>query len=160
SQDHPRGCVGLLTESASRFRNLKVTDPENKVLFEGLHKLLPLPKAARAYPSEPSLVLTAPWIDSDDWVFKGNELHQPDESHNSHVALFGDPSWTDYDFEAEVQVNAGDFSEAGIVFRATRSNDRLYGSVGAFGNTAHALLGLRNGAGAFAQTPGKAEKDR
>src|SRR6185437_7763278 len=40
----PRGCVGLVTnDSSARFRNVKVTDPDGKVLLDGV--LNPLPKA-------------------------------------------------------------------------------------------------------------------
>ncbi len=98
------------------------------------------------------------FTDSDAWVTKGNELHQVDESHNGHVVLFGDPGWSDYEFEAEIQVGAGDFNEAGLVFRATGRDHRLNACIGSFGNTRHALLGSRSGAWAFAQIPGKVEK--
>jgi WD40 repeat protein/tetratricopeptide (TPR) repeat protein len=38
--DHPRGAVGLRSwNTVDRFRNLKVTDPKGKVLFEGLPAL-------------------------------------------------------------------------------------------------------------------------
>jgi hypothetical protein len=39
---HARGCVGLRSwDTANRFRNLKVTDPQGKVLWEGLPTLRP-----------------------------------------------------------------------------------------------------------------------
>jgi hypothetical protein len=42
SDDFPRGCVGLVAVTASaRFRNLKVTDPDGKVLLEGVTGVLP-----------------------------------------------------------------------------------------------------------------------
>ena len=45
---HPRGCVGLVTNPFSaRFRNLKVTAPNGRVLFEGLQATLGKPKNAR-----------------------------------------------------------------------------------------------------------------
>jgi serine/threonine protein kinase len=81
------------------------------------------------------------WRDSDSWVVKGEELHQPDGTH-SHLLLFGDPRWTDYDFEAEVEIIAGG-SEVGLIFRANKPDDYLYAVVGAWGNTGHAVL-VRN----------------
>jgi hypothetical protein len=45
---HPRGCVGLVTNPFSaRFRNLKVTAPNGRVLFEGVQAALGKPKDAR-----------------------------------------------------------------------------------------------------------------
>jgi hypothetical protein len=40
SDEHPAGCVGLRTwASHYRFRNIKVTAPDGKVLLEGLPDL-------------------------------------------------------------------------------------------------------------------------
>jgi hypothetical protein len=46
--DHPAGRVGLRTwDTSARFRNIRVVDPQGKVLFEGLP---PLPDAGRPSP--------------------------------------------------------------------------------------------------------------
>jgi serine/threonine-protein kinase len=61
-------------------------------------------------------MFVTPWRDSDTWVVKGQEVHQPDGT-NYHLLLFGDPRWTDYDFEAEINATGG--GEVGLVLRAT-----------------------------------------
>ncbi len=103
-----------------------------------------------------------PWSDSDDWVIKGQELYQLDEvSGGLHLILFGDPSWTDYDFEAEAEALAGG-TGMGLAFRATRPGRRLDAGIGGFDNTKHVLVKYEEGKGplAFSFTPGKAEKGR
>jgi hypothetical protein len=44
----PQGCVGLVTTAHSRFRNVKVTDPDGRVLIEGVENVLPTPERTRA----------------------------------------------------------------------------------------------------------------
>jgi tetratricopeptide (TPR) repeat protein len=80
---------------------------------------------------------TAPaeWGDLENWVVQGQELYQLDKSRGSNI-FFGDPNWTDYDFEAEFEG-----SDVGFDFRATSRSDTLYAVVGAFGNTRHGVLG-------------------
>ena len=98
-----------------------------------------------------------PWSDSDQWVVKGQELHQLDKSHVSNL-FFGDPAWTDYDFEAEVEIIGGG-SEVGVHFRASSRSDGLYAVVGAFGNTCHGVLGRsKTGAGAIGLVKGQSNK--
>jgi WD40 repeat protein len=73
-----------------------------------------------------------PWSDSDDWAIEGQELVQPDDSQSYHVLLFGDPRWTDYNFEAEVKIIAGGRGDGGLGlnFRAReRMKDRLHFSL-------------------------------
>jgi tetratricopeptide (TPR) repeat protein len=65
---------------------------------------------------EERTMLVTPWRDSDTWVIKGQEVHQSSGT-NYHLLLFGDPRWTDYDFEAEI--NATGAGEVGLVLRAT-----------------------------------------
>jgi len=65
-----------------------------------------------------------PWSDSDDWAIDGQELVQLNGSASSHHLLFGDPNWTDYNFEADVEIKEGG-SEVGLMFRATAWNERL-----------------------------------
>jgi serine/threonine-protein kinase len=82
-------------------------------------------------------MLVTPWRDSDTWVVKGQEVHHPDGT-NYHLLLFGDPRWTDYDFEAEINVAGA--GEVGLVLRATgpgnyvkavcSSNEKWNGIVG------------------------------
>ena len=68
--------------------------------------------------------LVAPWNDSDDWVVEGRELVQPNDRPGVHHLLFGDPNWTDYNFEAEVEIIAGGI-EVGLMFRVAGLGDRL-----------------------------------
>jgi serine/threonine-protein kinase len=86
----------------------------------------------------PRSTVETPLSDSGQWAVKDQEIHQLDESHG-HIALFGDLDWTDYDFEAEVEIIAGG-SEVGLIFRATDRTDFLYAVVGAWGNTSHSVL--------------------
>jgi serine/threonine protein kinase/tetratricopeptide (TPR) repeat protein len=105
---------------------------------------------------KPSFV--TPWSDSEHWVVKEQELHQLDDAHVGHVLLFGDPNWTDYDFEAEIEIIAGG-SEVGLILRATSPSRRLYAVVGAFGNTRHGvLIDGEQGAGAIGLVEGKSDK--
>ena len=100
-------------------------------------------EALRLKPKQPEgpprSTLVTPWSDTEQWVVKDQEVHQHDESH-LHKVLFGDPDWTDYNFEAEVEIIAGG-SEVGLFFRATSPDDYLCAVVGAFGNTRHGVLG-------------------
>src|SRR5262249_45296287 len=58
---HPRGCVGLRTyENAAEFRDIKVTAPDGKVLWEGL------PDAIDAPPAPP--------LDGFTRLFNGKDL--------------------------------------------------------------------------------------
>src|SRR5262249_48173015 len=82
------------------------------------------PKADRTSPGNGSAEFSTPWTDSDDWVVDGQELVQPDDSPGWHTIYFGDLSWTDYNFEADVKIiNRG--SKAGLFFRATDSHHVL-----------------------------------
>jgi WD40 repeat protein/tetratricopeptide (TPR) repeat protein len=54
TDEYPRGCVGLVTNASARFRNLKVTDPDGKVLFEGVQGVLPKQKGAGTRPGKGS----------------------------------------------------------------------------------------------------------
>jgi tetratricopeptide (TPR) repeat protein len=69
-----------------------------------------------------------PWSDSDDWIVEGQELIQPDDSQTDRLLLFGDPRWTDYNFEAEVkiiEVGGGDV-RVGLLFRASGRQNQLH----------------------------------
>jgi tetratricopeptide (TPR) repeat protein len=100
-----------------------------------------------------------PWSDSDQWVVKGQEVHQLD-AHAGHVLLFGDPNWSDYDFEAETEIMTGG-SEVGLIFRAIGPYRRMYAVVGAFGNSRHGVLIANGGdAAVVGLTEGKSEKGR
>ncbi len=99
-----------------------------------------------------------PWRDSDDWVVKGQEVYQRDES-SGHNMLFGDPDWTDYNFEADVEI-IGEGTEVGVHFRATLSRG-LYAIIGASGNARYAVLGWKeNRSVVLRSVPGKADRRR
>jgi tetratricopeptide (TPR) repeat protein len=99
-------------------------------------------QALRRKPKQPAGPPHAPlatdWSDLENWVVKDQELHQLDEKR-AYQLLFGDPAWTDYDFEADVEIVAGG-SEVGLILRATGRDDYLYAVVGGWGNTGHAIL--------------------
>ncbi len=75
-----------------------------------------------AEPARPAFV--TPWSDWDDWVVEGQELVQPVDSPSSHHLLFGDPNWTDYNFEVEVKIT-GAGEDVGLIFRAIGPMRRL-----------------------------------
>jgi tetratricopeptide (TPR) repeat protein len=92
------------------------------------------PKPPDGPPRSP---FVTPWSDSEQWVIKNQEVHNLGDS-DAHI-FFGDPDWTDYDFEAEVEIIAGG-SEVGLILRATDRDDYLYSVLGAWNNTAHGVL--------------------
>jgi tetratricopeptide (TPR) repeat protein len=117
-------------------------------------------EARRVKPKQPDgpprAALATPWSDSEQWVVKDQELHQLDE-RRGHIILFGDPEWTDYDFEAEVEIIAGG-SEVGLIFRATGRDDNLYAVIGRWGNTAHSILIRKNGSFGIGFAKGQSKK--
>ncbi len=57
---YPRGCVGVVTNASARFRNLKVADPNGKVLLEGVRNVLPKTKPSSATPVTPNVLIASP----------------------------------------------------------------------------------------------------
>jgi tetratricopeptide (TPR) repeat protein len=105
----------------------------------------------------PHATLQTSWSQLENWVVKDQELHQLDDKRWSQL-LFGDPTWTDYDFEAEVEIISGG-SEVGLIFRATARSNFLYAIVGGFGNTRHGVLGRSpGGAGSHGMVAGQSKK--
>jgi tetratricopeptide (TPR) repeat protein len=155
-----RGRVGLsMNRVSARFRNLKVTAPDGKVLLEGVHNVLPRAKDARVSTGKDRPTFVTPWLDSDDWVIEGRDLVVTDGGR-WHMLLLGDPSWADYNLEAEVKIVAGG-SEVGLVFRARNPHHRLSAMLGGWGNTSHGLMTLSKAvAGGLRLVPGRTEKDR
>jgi serine/threonine protein kinase/tetratricopeptide (TPR) repeat protein len=96
--------------------------------------------AARLKPKQPNgprSTFITPWRDTETWVVKDQEVHQLGEI-DAHI-FFGNSDWSDFDFEAEVEIIAGG-SEVGLIFRAADRIEFLYAVVGAWGNTGHAIL--------------------
>jgi hypothetical protein len=101
-----------------------------------------------------------PWSDSDTWVHNGLELDQRDDALVGHLVLFGDPSWKDYDFEAEAETVTR-VSELGLIFRATSPRNYLYAVIGAFGKQGHGVLvHSESGASAIGFVAGQISKGR
>jgi tetratricopeptide (TPR) repeat protein len=122
--------------------------------FREARRLEPRPPEGRARST-----LVTPWNNTGQWVVKDQEVHQLDERHSCWL-LFGDPEWTDYDFEAEFEVIAGG-SEVGLIFRATSRDNWLYAVLGASGNTWHGILGhSHTGANGIGGVKGQSEKGR
>jgi len=148
--DHPRGKLGLGSESSSyRFRNIRVTAPDGKTLWE-------MPPAAANSNANPTVAMDdkrgnanaagraangparphaidarqvlngKAEILSGRWLVEGRELLQPVATKGSRAELlFGDLDWTDYDFTVDLVREKGSEGFAGLRFRKTERNSNL-----------------------------------
>src|SRR5262249_21704512 len=87
--------------------------------------------------SRPS-AFTTPWANCRYWSVREGELQQRATAGNNWL-LFGDPTWTDYDFEVDATPMTGG-SEVEIGLRAAGPSNLLYLALGGSGNTEHALM--------------------
>jgi hypothetical protein len=79
------------------------------------------------------------------WRVEGKELVQERKDPGfTALLLFGDPKWTDYDFEVEV-MPAGGAGEVNAVVRASGSNDFTAVILGGWNNRHHGVLPLAGG---------------
>ncbi len=101
------------------------------------------------------------WQNEQRWVLQGNELFQQDVN-GGRGYFFGDPAWTDYDFEVDVQTLGGD-NEIDIAFRAVNRKNYHYVALGGYQNTRHAVLSKRANASNFSlltSVLGKTSRER
>ncbi|MGO9600322.1 MAG: protein kinase domain-containing protein, partial [Isosphaeraceae bacterium] len=147
--DHPRGRVGLGSESSSyRFRNIRVTAPDGKTLWE-------MPPAAANSNTNPKVAMDDKGgkanaagraangparphaidarqvlngkaeIVSGRWLVEGRELLQTVATKGLWACLlFGDLDWTDYDFTVDLMREKGGEGGAVLYFRRTDGTER------------------------------------
>jgi serine/threonine protein kinase len=124
----------------------------------------PPPKPPQSKPKPPpASTFPPPWRDSESWVLKGKELYQTDDRRAFEPwLLFGDPAWTDYDFEVETEILSGG-SEANVVVRAVSREHCIFAILGGWENRFHGVLAPRDGLRQWpllASVPGQTEHDR
>ena len=130
---HPRGRVGLRTFGSSfRFKNIKVTAPDGRELWEGLPAIEPAKLAESSKPADPP----APTVAREEFVqlFNGIDStgwkthpRQPGHWHVERGVLMGSGQATshlytvrdDYqDFHLRVEARVNNVGNSGICFRA------------------------------------------
>lgn len=130
-QTMPTGRVGVGTwNTQAEFKDVKVTDPDGKVLFESDFTK-----------------------NSDGWTFHGDgnwevkdgALRQTAQTQFVR-ALAGDPKWGDYNVEVKARKIAGDEGFL-ILFHIKGDEDRIWWNLGGWNNTQHAveLRGTQDG---------------
>jgi serine/threonine protein kinase len=131
---HPRGRVGLQTFGSSfRFKNIKVTAPDGKVLWEGLPAIESMKPAEFSKPSDPPAPAAAkegfvqlfngvdktgwkthPW-QPGDWHVENGILVGSGPAALSHLYTIRD----DYkDFHLRVEARINDVGNSGVYFRS------------------------------------------
>jgi hypothetical protein len=111
-----KGAPGVGTfKTAARFKNIRVTDPAGKPLWQGL------PDLAGAVPA-PSIdpKVREAFTNRGDWSIDGTEIVQGNDRDGDCEIVFGDPAWTDYNFVCECKV-VGGYGEVGQTFRVTEA---------------------------------------
>jgi alpha-L-arabinofuranosidase len=122
-QQKPEGCIGIGTwNTEAEFKDVKVTDPDGKVLFE------------------------SDFSDgSDGWEFHGDgkwDVHDGALRQSAQVefvrALAGDRNWGDYNLEVKARKIAGREGFL-ILFHIKGNEDRTWWNLGGWNNTQHAV---------------------
>lgn len=124
-QANPRGRIGLGTwNTQAEFKDLKVTAPDGKVLFEANF-------AAKG---------TEGWtfLGGGEWIVQDGVLRQTTEKQKLR-ALVGDPSWTDYTLELKARKIAGREGFL-VLFHNENDEDRTAWNLGGWGNKYLALV--------------------
>ena len=104
---HPKGRVGLRTWfSAWRFKNIRVTAPDGKVLWEGPPAVTgpaatPPTRTAETTPSSPA----PPEVRGGAWKVEGDERQS--SLARGATLLFGEPWWSSYDFKFRAMSTGG-----------------------------------------------------
>jgi alpha-L-arabinofuranosidase len=122
-QQEPEGCVGVGTwNTEAEFKDVKVTDPDGKVLFESDF-------------SE----------NSEGWSFHGDGKWEVNDgalrqsAQNQFVrALAGDREWVDYNLEVKARKVAGREGFL-ILFHIKGNEDRTWWNLGGWENSQHAV---------------------
>lgn len=168
---YTRGRITLLAmnQAKHRQRYLEFRKIEIKELSPRQAKTDPIPESQPPntigpHPT-PEVVKAAPWSGraqrsyNGHWKIEGNEIVQT--THMAACALvFGDFSWTDYDFSCEAKQISGGV-DVGLLYRVTGSVRGIF-ICGARGNKVHSVSsGNAHGPELFYKScPGMMEKDR
>ena len=129
--NHPSGQVSFGTyESSFRFKNIKVTAPDGKILWEmppSIRETTIAPRADGPAATSPEVAVIRParqtaQVESGTWRVVGNELVQTDATpdHETRI-IFGSFNWTDYDFEVELLRERKE-GVSGLLYRRIRRN--------------------------------------
>jgi WD40 repeat protein len=122
------------------------------------------PQLLKRLPDDEAARWTALWEDiarlrargerPGSWKVAGQVLHQ-EATIDEALWLFGDPKWTDYDFELEVTPTKGT-GEVNAVVRAAGIGDFTAAILGGWNNTHHGILPMAGGQwSAWVNGPGK-----
>ena len=104
---HPKGRVGFRTwYSAYKLRNIRVTAPDGKVLWEGLPAVAESEPTTAGEGDDPRRRRPAPEVHGGAWKVEGDELVQSTLNPGA-VLLFGDPGWSSYDFKFRAMSTGG-----------------------------------------------------
>ena len=136
---HPRGQVGVFTNGELfRFRNIKVTRPDGKVLWEmpsapggtetgagdrnsdvGNERVMP--RARPVAPTRKGMVEIV--AGGEDWVVENGELVQ---KGRAGIMLLGDEEWSNYDLKFEGQIVDGDEGFVALFHHTDEKNHRFF----------------------------------
>ncbi|TAL02110.1 MAG: DUF1080 domain-containing protein, partial [Verrucomicrobia bacterium] len=120
----PSGCIGVGTwNTAAEFKDLKVTAPDGKVLFES-----DFSKNADGWKF---------LGDGNAWKVQDGALRQSAE-RESIRAIAGDKSWTNYTLTLKARKISGAEGFL-ILFHIADDEDRIWWNIGGWGNTQHGI---------------------
>jgi tRNA A-37 threonylcarbamoyl transferase component Bud32 len=137
-----KGRIGIWTfNSIWRFRNIKLTDTQGKLLREGL-PALPKPTEQTAQKSSPFLV-ESPHKSEGKWSIEGNELVQASDQV-SEILVFGDPAWKNFNFSLEAKWKSGAYG-FGLLFDYQDYMNYSAGALAVRENSKHELCTHEDG---------------
>jgi alpha-L-arabinofuranosidase len=116
------GCIGVGTwNTRAEFKNIKVTEPDGKVLFA----------------SDWSNTNAWKFLGGGNWEVKDDSLQQTAEKEFVR-AIVGDKSWSDYTLEVRARKLGGREGFL-VLFGIKDDEDRTWWNIGGWNNTAHAI---------------------
>jgi alpha-L-arabinofuranosidase len=119
----PTGCIGVGTwNTAAEFKDVKVTAPDGKVLFES-----DFSKNADGWKM----------LGDGEWMVEGGALRQTAEREFVR-ALAGDRNWTDYTLELKARKLGGREGFL-ILYHIKGDEDRNWWNIAGWNNTQHAI---------------------
>ena len=146
---HPQGGVGLRTwRSAWRFRNIRVTSPDGKVLWEGPPRTGAAAAPAGGSPTRAGAVPRAT-IGPGTWKVEGDELVQSNGEVDAHM-MFGDPDWSDYDLTLEAKKVEGAGHGLEVLFHRQGPKTFAWLGLGVFENKGCEMYFEKDGQGSRA----------